>query len=667
MNNLKRAVQLLLVEDSQNKAEHIANLFRTQGRSVRVRRVDNKDELEQALQQSWDLLICAPACQQISAEQVAQVLTKRSRDIPLIQLLDKDNYHSPAIVAAMRRGARTVLPCKEDERLLLAAQRELASLEDRRALHAALAAQQEAEKRCQLHHSWLQRFGYKSAEELEGIPIIDLIAASEQSKFKAFIKEGKAEQQEGAQLTLTAVSQSGQSFAAKMVFSPASYQGESCTQVIIRREQNNAALEEKLREISSRDLTTGLYNHSHFLTLVDEAAAMVEDSGALAAVAYMRIDHYSDLLANIGLSGVEHLVIALGELLRAHFSDEVQLARFADNAFSLLQTGTSAVQLEKNLKRLRKEVASRLFDIGGRTIQTSLSVGLVGLEKGASLAEQVIEQARQCATEAAQGNGLKRFDAAEQLAAQANSGDIAALLKQALSTDGFRLLFQPVVHLRGEPEEHYEVLLRLKTQEGKEIAPPDFLQVAEREGLLCKIDRWVILNAIKRQHSSKNSPRLLIHLSSASLQDESLLPWLASLIKAAKLPASRLTFQLNAKEAEQWVKQSKQLIEGLHKLRCQAALSQFDGTARQFALLNHLPAYFIKLDSHLSQNLDEPDNQERLKTLLDKLAALDKQTIVPFVETVGVLSLLWQAGANYIQGYYLQAPSSNMNYDFTSN
>jgi len=681
MSNQKKAIQLLLVEDSPNEAEHIANLFRSSGRSVRVQRIDCTEELEQALKQSWDLLICAPDCKRLSAAQVAQLLRKRSRDIPLIQLLKEAG--STAVVEALEQGARAVLPQREDYRLLLVAQRELANLEDRRALHAALAAQHEAEKRCQLllessvdaiayihdgmhihaNHAWLQRFGYENAEELEGMPIIDLIAVSDQSKLKRFFKEGSVEQD--SELELTGVAKGGGSFAAKMAFSTASWQGEPCIQVIIRSDTGNAALEEKLREISRRDLTTGLYNHSHFLTLLEETAAATQNSGISAVVAYLHIDHYSDLLTGIGLSGIERLVIALGELLRAHFSEAVQLARFADNAFSLLQSGVTAQQMEKSLRALLKEVSSRLFDIGGRTVQVSLSIGLVGLEQDACQAGQAMERARQCATALVQGNGLKRFDPVEELATKAQSGDTIALLKQALTTDGFRLQFQPVVSLRGAADKHYEVLLRLKTPQGEEISPHEFLTIAGDAGLLGKIDRWVILNAIKCLHNNtQDQPCLFIHLSAASLQDKKLLPWLTSVISAAKLPEGRLIFQFSAVEAELWVKQTQTLIHGLHALHCKTALTQFDGGIRQFALLKHLQTDFIKLNGILSQHLDEPENQENLKALLDKLKAQDKQCIVPFVETVGVLSLLWQAGAHYIQGYYLQAPNDSMNYDF---
>lgn len=59
------------------------------------------------------------------------------------------------------------------------------------------------------------------------------------------------------------------------------------------------------------------------------------------------------------------------------------------------------------------------------------------------------------------------------------------------------------------------------------------------------------------------------------------------------------------------------------------------------------------------------DSKEQAKEMIQTLQSMGKLTIVPLVESAALLSTLWQAGVNYIQGYYLQAPSTEMNYDFS--
>ena len=133
-------------------------------------------------------------------------------------------------------------------------------------------------------------------------------------------------------------------------------------------------------------------------------------------------------------------------------------------------------------------------------------------------------------------------------------GDLMSVLLGAFVTAfySFRLLFQPIISLRGDSDEHYEVLLRLLNQQGEEVPPGDFLGAAKNAGLAEKIDRWVILNSIKllAEHRSKgHNTRLFVHLSANSLQDQTLLPWLSVALKAARLPSDSLVFQIGETDA----------------------------------------------------------------------------------------------------------------------
>src|SRR5690606_15181079 len=363
------------------------------------------------------------------------------------------------------------------------------------------------------NRAYLELFGYEDVEDLEGMPMIDLIEACDQVKFKTFLKnyqtlEGSSE------LTCGGVRADGESFKARMHFSPASYDGEPCIQVVIRAESDSAELQ-KLREISTQDPITGLHNRNHFAELVDAAVERAVNASQNASLAYIRVDRFAGLQAEIGLSDADRLLRQLADLLRDHFGSSAQLARFADDVFTVLQPGVTPHQVEPDLKKLLSRVEGHLFDIDGRTVQTSLSIGVAGLDEKTASAQDVIERAHRCADELTDGNALKRYDPADELAAAASRGNLAAMLQQALDTNSFRLLFQPIISLRGDSHEHYEVLLRLLDPQGVEVPPAQFLSAASDAGLAGKIDRWVILNSIKllAEHRTKgHSTRLFLHL-----------------------------------------------------------------------------------------------------------------------------------------------------------
>ncbi|MCU1718306.1 EAL domain-containing protein [Pseudomonas sp. 5P_3.1_Bac2] len=682
----KKTIRLLILEDSQNEAERLVSLFRNAGQATRVHRLTGIDDLNEALQHSWDLLICAPSSEALDPTEAIAAIRRQAKDIPAIQLLA--NNDSDDITAALSLGAQDALPQGEDERLVLVAKRELANLEERRGRRASEVALREAEKRCQLllessvdaityvhdgmhiyaNRAYLELFAYEDADELEGMPMIDLIGASDQASFKDFLKNYQGHDGH-AELQCNGVKANGHSFAAQMSFSPATYDGEPCTQVVIRAHSGNAELEEKLREISSQDLVTGLFNRNHFLGLMDAAAERAVNAGQPATLAYIRADHYASLLAEVGLAGIDILLTDLANLLRSHFPGEAQLARFGDDVFTVLLPGLSPEDCREQLGSLLKKVESNLFDVNGRTVQSTLSIGVAGLNEKTAKAQEVVNRAHRCADELSEGNGLKLFDPADELAAAANRGSIVAMIQQALENNSFHLMFQPIISLRGDNFEHYEALLRLHNPQGEEITPLELFTAAKGAGLAEKIDRWVILNSIKllADHRSKgHETRLFVHLSSASLQDQTLLPWLSVALKAARLPSDSLVFQFSEPDAIAYLKQAKAITQGLNELHCKTALTQFGCALNPFNTLKHLHLDFIKIDSSFSQDLGNPENQEALKTLLTSLHSQAKLTIVPFVESASVLATLWQAGVNYIQGYYLQGPSQSMDYDFAS-
>ncbi len=444
----KKTIRLLILEDSQNEAERLVSLFRNAGRATRVHRLTSSDDLNEALQQSWDLLICAPESEQLPPSEAIGAIRRQAKDIPVIQLLADND--SDSITEALMLGAQDALPQGEDERLILVAKRELANLEERRARRASEVALREAEKRCQLlldssvdaityvhdgmhiyaNRAYVELFAYEDADELEGMPMIDLIGSSDQASFKDFLKnyhsaEGHAE------LHCNGVRANGQSFPAQMSFSPATYDGEPCIQVVIRAETGNAELEEKLREISSQDLVTGLFNRTHFLELMDSAAGRAVNAGQPSTLAYIRVDRYASLLADIGLSGIDILLTDLANLLRSYFSAEAQLARFGDDVFAVLLPGISPESTREQLTSLLKKVEGHLFDVSGRTVQSSLSIGVAGLNEKTAKAQEVVDRAHRCADELSAGNAIKLFNPADELAAQrAGRGIFLAALKR---------------------------------------------------------------------------------------------------------------------------------------------------------------------------------------------------------------------------------------------
>lgn len=245
------------------------------------------------------------------------------------------------------------------------------------------------------------------------------------------------------------------------------------------------------------------------------------------------------------------------------------------------------------------------------------------------------------------------------------------MLKQindAIENKRLVLLYQPVISLRGDNDEHYEVFFRMMGAEGQQVQPGNFLQTAIDNNVAGKIDRWVVLQSLKMLsvHRSKgNTTRLTINLSANSVVDPEFPQWLAVAMKAARLPSDAVIFQITERDSVTHLRQTREFVEKLRSMHCRTSLSRFGNIDDPFETLRHIPVDMVKLDSACIKKVESNAKQrERMMEHISKLQGLGKLTVVPMVKNANILSTPWQAGANYNQGHYLQEPTSEMDYDF---
>lgn len=321
---------------------------------------------------------------------------------------------------------------------------------------------------------------------------------------------------------------------------------------------------------------------------------------------------------------------------------------------------------------IRKAVDDHLFDIQGRTAQVTVSIGVAAITENAPKAADLLSRAHTAHSavrdEAGKesGNGVVTYNPADyEKLDDANSMDA---ISKALEENRFRLLFQPIINLRGEGEEHYEALVRMLDKDEKEVSPYDFLPPAGPSDMAMRIDRWVILQTIKQlsQHRSRgHDTRMFLNVTAETLQDKTFSQWLSVALKAARLPGDSLIFQMREGDATNYLKQARDFAKKLHELHCKVAIAQFGCALNPFNTLKHVEVDYVKVDGSFTEEIQKSDEAKaKVKEMIQSLQSSGKLTIIPLVENASVLATLWQAGVNYIQGYYLQAPVPEMNYDF---
>lgn len=682
-------LRLLILDDSPNEAENYAVIFRNAGYATRLHRITSAEDAETVLAQNWDLIIAAPQSENYDPVELLTFIKAKKIDIPYIQLLNPESLEDDQFtISYLKKGAQDVLSIDvEADHLLLIVQRELSNLFKRRLLVRSEKNLAESERRCNLlldssmdaiayiydgmhiylNQAYIDMFGYEDKADMEGLPIIDLVSADNPSDLKDLFKH-RVE----SSLACRGVRADGSKFPILITTYPASYDGEECMQVIIREETssvNSEALEEKIREMSSLDALTGLYSRAHLSTLLDNTMEQVKATNIKATLLYIYIDNFDSLNTQIGIAGSDSLLASVAQLLKGHFCHEESLARLSDDAFVVLVPNATSSDLMDSVKQLQEKITKVIFDVNDFSIQITVSVGIADFDKTAASPQEIIDRAHRCIEASTASNVIKVYDPAEELAKAASQGDLLATLQQTLQQESLKLLYQPIVSLRGKSFEFYEVRLRMLDAQGKELPLTELLNVASSSGMAEQIDRWVIVNSLKevaKMHAAGHNQRVFAQIGSETLKNESLLYWIKKLFAATKLPPECLLVEFTESDAATYLKQAQNLINGLNEINCQTVISDFGKDENSLLTLNHLPANYVKLAPSLVQALRKPEGVEALTDMLNQLRESKRKSIVPFVETASILSILWQAGADYIQGYYLQRPMPNMSYDFSS-
>jgi len=670
-------------------------MLHASGHPCRPQFVESEETLVKLLQDhNWDLLIANDHATSPAPGNAIKQIRRLNKDVPAI-LLQEDHEDAAAKVEGLRLGAADVVELDDDQHLLLVIDRELGNRENRQARRTADRRFREAERRSQqlldssrdaiayvqdglylyANESFAELFGYADRDDIEAMPIMDMVSDADQRKLKDFLKDFtfKGDEAESTNLSFKGLTQQGDEKPIQLEVSQVTYDEEPCIQFLARAstteaDTTNKTLEAQLKQIKWQDMATGFFNRQYLINQLDQIIDTVDENQHFCLL-YIDLGDFSEQVKDtFGETGADLALGDVAELLRAQISPTDQIARLGDSTFALLVPDIKADAAINRANQLSDEIQNHIIDIEHKTLQIAGTVGISLINENTTNTNDVIEQARH-AMEKARASETRVALFEPDLPGQEQKVDVAVSVQQALDNDRFRLLFQPIISLRGSDEEYYEVYLRMLDEQQQEVSPQQFLEAAASIGANTKIDRWVILESIKMlsEHRNKgNKTKLIINISHYSLCDESLLPWLTVAFKAAKLPADAIVFQAHEIDVTTHLNAAKTFADGVSKLKSGFAISNFGCSLNPFNTLKHVPASLIKIDGSFTADIqNNRESSETLIHLIEQLHGENKITLVPFVENASVLSTLWQAGAHYIQGHYLQEPSHSMSYDFS--
>jgi diguanylate cyclase (GGDEF)-like protein/PAS domain S-box-containing protein len=427
--------------------------------------------------------------------------------------------------------------------------------------------------------------------------------------------------------------------------------------------------EKRLAWLANHDPLTELYNRRHFQNgfqeILDRAARYHHN----VALLFFDLDQFKYINDTSGHQAGDAMLRVVAEHLSQLTRSSDLLARLGGDEFAVVIPETDI----NGAIHLSDKILDHLKDISlpskGRSHRVSASIGIVMYPEHGTTLQDLMANADLSMYQAKE-SGRDRwhlFALNDHMREQMNNRVTwKDKIENALANSDFLLYYQPILEIRSGRISHYEVLIRMREEDGSIAMPGDFIPVAERTGLIHSIDRFVLREAINRlsilPESLKHEINLSINLSGKVVDDPELLPLLKQLLNLSGVNPRQLVFELTETATLADTTSAEKLMRELQTLGCRFAMDDFGVGFSSFYYLRELPLDIVKIDGSFIRKLpSSKEDQIFVKALTEMARGLKKRTIAEFVEDRETLKLLVDLGVDYAQGYHIGKPSPEIN------
>ena len=425
-------------------------------------------------------------------------------------------------------------------------------------------------------------------------------------------------------------------------------------------------LNRRLSYAASHDVLTELVNRREFEQRLERALKSAKARETSYAVLYLDLDQFKIVNDACGHNAGDALLKQIGSLLKSKIRWRDTLARLGGDEFGVLLESCTMDEALRTAETLRENLADYRFIWDDRTFRLGVSIGVVPITAATDDVASLLSAADSACAAAKDAGRNRVYNYQENdidLMKRRKEMQWAARISNALDENRFELFRQTIQPLQAnsEPGAHYELLIRMRDEQGQLIAPGLFIAAAERYGLMTAIDRWVIAQAFTWLVSEADERERLslcaINLSGQSLADEKFLPFVIEQFKKSGLSGSCICFEITETAAIASYSQANRFIHALKELGCRFALDDFGTGLSSFGYLKHFPVDFLKIDgSFVKEILHDPIDREMVRSINEIGHLTGKQTIAEFAENPEIITMLRGMGIDYAQGYGVSEP-----------
>ncbi len=430
--------------------------------------------------------------------------------------------------------------------------------------------------------------------------------------------------------------------------------------VSIRDVTEERKLASQLSFQALHDPLTGLPNRTLFEDHFSQACARSSRHGTLSALFLIDLDDFKGVNDSLGHPAGDQLLVALARRLERVTRSCDTLARFGGDEFLYLAEDLSPLPaaVEEVAERLRNTLSEAL-QIAGTSVEQRASIGVVICDGSHREWSEAIQEADAALYEAKRlGKDQYAVFNPAMLERASSSFKLLQELRQALSTGGLRMHYQPLVDLASSQVVGFEALMRWPHPSRRQVPPDVFIPLAERSNLIVGLGFYALSESLREASGWKAvspgqpPPYVSVNISCRQLHDPGLVGTIEDLLAVTRVPPERLVLEITEGGALADIAVTSGVIHRLKQLRVGIALDDF-GTG--FSSLSYLALFrptIIKIDRSFVASAQESVYGETLLEAIISLGhRLEMTVLAEGIETAEQLAHLRDLGCDMGQGF----------------